>query len=73
MNKVTVTYEHDPADLSTVHLAVTARGSRPRTGSWRPALRDTVNGQHVVWARFEEPPGVVWLRDRHGERQVHPV
>lgn len=73
MTKVTVPYDHNPADLATVYLAVTPRGSRPSEDAWRPALRDTVGGQRVVWARFEEPPGVVWLRDRDGERQVHPV
>jgi hypothetical protein len=73
MTKVLVAYEHDPADLATVYLAVTPRGSLPSEGAWRPALRDTVNGQRVVWARFETADGIVWLRDRDGERQVRPV
>lgn len=73
MTKVTVAYEHDPADLATVYLAVTGRGARPGEDSWRPALRDTVRGQRVVWARFEAAADVVWLRDRDGARQVRPV
>lgn len=72
MTKVTVAYEHNPADLATVYLAVTGRGSRPGEDSWRPALRDTIDGRRVVWARFEAD-GTVWLRDRDGERQVRPL
>lgn len=68
--KVTVAYEHDPADLSTIYLAVVPRGARPGPDSWRPAYRDTVGGQRVVWARFEHNTGEVWVRDWAGERQV---
>ncbi|MEV0968524.1 hypothetical protein [Microtetraspora glauca] len=68
--KLTVSYEHDPADLSTIYLAVVPRGVRPSASSWRPALRDTVAGQRVVWIRVTDVSGVVWLRDRDGERQA---
>ncbi len=71
--KITVEYKHNPSDLATIYLAVTPRGSRPSEDSWRPALRDTVDGKRVVWARFETAEGIVWLRDRDGERQARPV
>ncbi|WP_214103248.1 hypothetical protein [Acrocarpospora catenulata] len=70
MIKVSVPYEHDPADLSPIHLAVLPRGARPGEDDWVPAYRDTVDGRRVVWARFEDPAGVVWLRTRDGQREV---
>lgn len=69
MSKVVVAYEHDSADLQTICLAVVPRGARPGPDSWRPAYRDTIDGQRVVWVRADLD-GVVWLRDRAGERQV---
>lgn len=71
MTKVTVAYEHDPADLSAIYLAV-CKTKQPAEDDWRPALRDTVDGQRVVWARFPGATGVVdvWIADRDGTRQV---
>jgi hypothetical protein len=68
--KVAVAYAHDPADLVQIWLAVTER-SEPSADEWKAALRDTVAGQPVVWARFEGRGGRrvnVWLRDRSGAR-----
>lgn len=71
MVKVMTDYAHDPADLSTVYLALVPRGARPAEADWRPALRDTVDRiGRVVWARFPSADGVLWLKDRNGERQV---
>ncbi|HEU4751525.1 MAG TPA: hypothetical protein VFU47_00355 [Armatimonadota bacterium] len=70
MVKVMTDYDHDPADLSAVYLTLVPRGIPPAEADWRPALRDTVNGRRVVWARFPSADGVLWLRDRHGTRQV---
>jgi len=69
--KVVVPLDLDPADLQTVHLAITT-GARPTAGSWVPALRDTIDGKKVVWARFPTAGRrvSVWLRDRSGERAV---
>jgi hypothetical protein len=69
--KVTVPYDHTPADLQTVYLAIST-GARPPSDGWKPALRDTVNGKRVVWARFPTAGRrvQVWLRDRDGERSV---
>lgn len=71
MNKVLVDYDHDPADLSPIFIAVTTQ-AYPAHDAWKPALRDTVNGVKVVWARFPEKPSTfyVWVRDRLGERKV---
>lgn len=70
MSKITIPYEHDPADLRPIHLAVVGRGARPGADAWQPALRDTVDGRRVVWIRSEIAGDVVWLRDHAGERQV---
>ncbi|TDE02817.1 hypothetical protein [Jiangella asiatica] len=69
--KVVVPYEHRSEDLQTIYLAI-ASGSRPTPDSWKPALRDTIAGKRVVWARFPAAGRrvSVWLRDRDGERAV---
>ena len=67
-----VAYQHDPADLSTVELAVSRR--EPAEGDWRPAFRDTVDGQRVVCIRAEVGRSDrVWLRDSAGARRVYQV
>ncbi len=69
MTRVVVAYDHDPADLGAVDLAVA--GGPPDDADWLPALRTTVDGQRVVWVRAVVPAGArVWLRDRDGPRQV---
>lgn len=70
--KVTINYDHDPADLTLVEIAV--RKGKPTEADWKPALRDTVDGQRVVWARFDDLPGdaQVWLRDGAETRRVRP-
>jgi hypothetical protein len=70
MIKVSVPYEHDPADLSPIWLAVLPRGTRPGGDDWKPALRDTVAGRRVVYARFEDPAGVIWIRTKDGQREA---
>lgn len=69
--KVSVPYEHEVRNLSTIYLAITT-GSRPSKDGWRPAYRDTVDGVRVVWARFPTQGRrvTVWLRDRNGERAI---
>lgn len=70
--KVVVPYEHDSADLRPIFLALSRR--EPLEREWRPALRDTIRGQLVVWARFDTPPASrgaeVWVRDSAGARQI---
>jgi len=68
--KVVVAYNHDGADLSPVYLAVVPRGQRLVEEDWRPALRDTVGGKRVVWARFPIAVGIVYLRTKDGTRAV---
>ncbi|MFI7042664.1 hypothetical protein ACIBI0_38805 [Microbispora rosea] len=71
MVKVMTGYDHNPADLSAIYLALVPRGARPIAADWRPALRDTVDRiGRVVWVRFPSADGVLWLKDRNGERQV---
>lgn len=72
--KIIVPYQHDPADVQTIHLAVVSGAAVPGPDDWRPALRDTVGGRPVVWARFAKLPErpVSWLRDRDGARRVTP-
>lgn len=70
MTRIIVAYEHDPADLRAIQLAV---ADEPAESDWRAALRDTIDGQRVVWARFDRPARRVWLRDRDGTRKVRPL
>lgn len=66
MVKVIVDYAPDPADLRAVHLATSRR--EPTERDWRPALRDTVGGRRVVWARFDSAPvGGTQIWVRHGD------
>jgi hypothetical protein len=68
MRKVIVPYRHDPADLAIIYLAVSTGRGAPTDG-WRPALRDTIDGEGVIWARFPEPAtGQVWIQDGRGVR-----
>lgn len=69
--RVVVPYEHNPADLGKIYLAITA-STLPSPDSWRHALRDTVNGRRVVWADFPSQGRTVsvWVRDRDGDRKV---
>lgn len=79
MDKVTVEYSHDPANLQTVYLARVPAGRAPTASEWVPALRDTVRGKRVVWARFADSdvipltPDVYWLKDRDSSGPVHPL
>jgi len=71
MTRVLVDYHHDPADLHPIDVAVVESG-RPGDDDWIPALRDTVDGRRVVRVRASVPSRyIVWLRDRHGVRDVH--
>lgn len=72
--KVIVPYATSPHDLSTVYLAVCTR--TPRVADWRPAYRDVVDGQPVVWVRSPHAglAGMrVWLHDSAGVRRVTPM
>ena len=66
MQKVSVPYEHDPQDLGQIWLAVSS--GTPSERDWKAALRDTVDGQRVVWVKYPTPlpHGDVWIRDRNG-------
>src|SRR5690606_7372062 len=72
MQRVTVPYEHDPADLQTIYLAVVTSRGEPRARDWRPAYRDERHGRRVVYIRAEVPPRnvAVWLKDRNGVRRA---
>lgn len=68
--RVSIPYEHDSADLSSIYLAVTDRPV-PAPDSWKPAFRDVIDGRKVVWAHFDEHGGRranVWVRDKNGTR-----
>ncbi|HLR94278.1 MAG TPA: hypothetical protein VK053_07125 [Jiangellaceae bacterium] len=69
--KVLVDYPHEPDNLDTIYLAITT-GQRPAPDQWQPALRDTIDGKRVVWARFPTAGRrvSVWVRDRSGEKQA---
>jgi hypothetical protein len=75
MVKLIANYQHDPANLQPIYLAVTTARS-PSADSWKPAFRDTIRGHRVVWAKFSERGGVkmnLWVRDSTGERMVTTV
>lgn len=75
MKKLIVDYQHDPANLQTIFLAVTT-SKKPSSDSWKPAFRDTIGGKRVVWAKFPERGGTkvnLWIRDGSGERLVNTV
>lgn len=67
-----VPYDHDPADLSPIYLAIVEVRKKPLKSDWQPALRDTIDGSKVVWVRSDSSVGpkrkVVWVRDKNGER-----
>lgn len=71
VQRVSVPYEHDPADLQTIYLAVTS-GTEPQEHEWKPAYRDTRDGRRVVWVKTEVPQRnvAVWIRDRNGVRRA---
>lgn len=74
MVKVIVPLALDSSDLRPVYLATSRR--EPTQADWKPALRDTINGQTVVWARFDEAPArgaEVWVRDGYGDRKVRTL
>jgi hypothetical protein len=75
MVKLIANYHHDPANLQPIYLAVTTSRT-PTADSWKPAFRDTIGGQRVVWAKFPERGGGkvnLWLRDSTGDRLVKTV
>ena len=72
--KIVVPYQHDSADLSTIYLAVVPdRNRAPYAREWLPAYRDMFNQQPVVWAKFEQSNGIIWVRDREGDRIVKKI
>jgi len=69
MEKVIVKLEHDPSDLRQIWLAFSP--GPPQESDWVPALRDTIDGQRVVWAKYPEgTTGNLWVKDRDGVRRV---
>jgi hypothetical protein len=71
--KIVVPYNHDPADFDLIEIAVSqTRSEKEPLEGWIAAYRDTINGQRVVWARFDHE-GIVWVRDRNGSRRVLPI
>jgi hypothetical protein len=66
MEKLVIPYEHDPADLTQIWMAV-SQGA-PADSEWKAAYRDTINGQLVVWVKYDDevPQGNIWIRDRAG-------
>lgn len=76
MIKVCVAYDHDPADLDTIYLAVLPNDQRltPQEDDWQPAYRDLDHlGRSIVWIKVTDPPGRVWLRDSASDRLVRPL
>ncbi|TKG58887.1 hypothetical protein [Prauserella endophytica] len=69
--RVTIPYDHNPADLRHIHLAITT-STQPSKDGWKPALRDTIDGRRVVWAEFPASGRTVnvWVRDSNGDRRV---
>ncbi len=64
-----VPYVHDPADLSSIHMAVVTK--EIEESDWRPAYRDTVKGQKYVQVRHTLKKGEqVWIRDSNGIRRA---
>lgn len=72
--KVSIPYEHRSDDLALIELALSESGT-PGEDAWHPALRDTVDGQRVVWARFPARgrQATVWVRDSTGARPVTSI
>lgn len=69
--KIITAYDHKSHDLSFIYLALMPIGSSPQESDWKPAYRDIINGQRVVWIIDEwNRRSVLWLRDRTGERRV---
>ena len=69
MDKVIVKLDHDPSDLRQIWMAFSP--GVPQDADWKPAYRDTVNGQRVVWVKYPEgTTGNLWVKDGAGVRRV---
>jgi hypothetical protein len=72
--KVSIPYNHDPADHATILMAVLPPRQRPTQADWRAAYRDTVDGRKVIWVKMTVSDGwSVWVRDREGVRESGSV
>jgi hypothetical protein len=72
--KVSVPYDHDPADHQTIFMAVLPVRQEPSAKDWKPVFRDMAQGRKVVWIKANVDSGwVVWLRDKTGVREVTPI
>lgn len=74
MWKVIVPWPHDSSDLGAFYLAVTRR--EPASDDWAPALRDTIEGRPVLWARFPTAPARnadVWVRHNGQVTQIRSI
>ena len=70
---IRVPYDHDPADLSAVRMAVAEKRPAPEDDVWQPAYRDTHEGERVVQIRsVKRSRDKVWISDRDGVRAVRP-
>ena len=66
--KVVFPYEHDANNLNQIWMAVSV--GLPEEGQWRAAYRDTINGQRVIWIKYDTvPAGHLWVRDGSGARR----
>lgn len=72
LQKVVVPFYHDSADLSNIYIAVISHADQrsPKESEWKPAYRDVVNGQRVVWAKFDLDNSfyMVWVRHKNQDR-----
>lgn len=69
--KVTVAYQHDPADFAPIYLAIVAPAEPVSSATWLPAYRDTVEGVPVVWVKTDYPAGHnIWIKDKTGTRKA---
>lgn len=70
--KILVPYSFSVNDHDVVELGLSVDTRKPPT-KWLPALRDTVRGARVVWARFEDSTdnwSFIWIKDKDGSRPV---
>lgn len=67
MEKVVVRYNHQSDNFETIYLAV--EDPERVDAYWHPALRDTIDGERVVWIYGTAPQGV-WLKDSRGVKKV---
>lgn len=74
MARLVVKYEHDPADHAPIFLGVLPVEAAGEHAAMKPAFRDTIDGERVVWIDTELTGWVrAYLADPKGVKALGRV